>query len=198
MKLLFEYYRRMWLFLLLTSLLVFTGCGYYSLKGSLPAHIQTLSITPVLNESGEFGISETLGNTLIDRFIAENVLDLTRADQADSQLDVVVKSVTDKPYTYSLSESTSYEQVDDWRLTIRAQVVWYDITQDEAFFDKEFTSYAVYGQGVDITTDGRDNDDDGLIDSADDDEFGSPREFALKVAVNKIIDEIINEVTSTW
>ena len=41
-------------------------------------------------------------------------------------------------------------------------------------------------------------DSDGLIDGEDSDEFGSPRESAIRIAIEKITELIINEITSTW
>ena len=177
---------------------ILTSCGYYSLKGSLPAHIQSISISPVINETGEFGVSESLEDQITDIMISENVLDLASADRADSQLDITITSVMDKPYTYSISDNSAYEQVDEWRITVKAQVTWYDLTRDEAFFEKQFSAYGAYGTGVDISTDKIDNDNDGLVDGEDDDEFGSPRESALVFAIRNISEDIINEVTSTW
>ena len=43
-----------------------------------------------------------------------------------------------------------------------------------------------------------DNDGDGKIDSDDDDEFGEPREYASKVAIQKISEDIINDIMTTW
>ena len=42
------------------------------------------------------------------------------------------------------------------------------------------------------------NDNDGKIDSEDEDEFGEPREFASKIAVAKIAEDIINDIMTTW
>ena len=43
-----------------------------------------------------------------------------------------------------------------------------------------------------------DNDGDGKIDGEDEDEFGEPRDFASKVAVKKIAQDIINDIMTTW
>ena len=43
-----------------------------------------------------------------------------------------------------------------------------------------------------------DNDGDGLVDSEDEDEFGDPREYATKVAVKKIAQDILNEIMTSW
>ena len=47
-------------------------------------------------------------------------------------------------------------------------------------------------------SDGIDNDGDGKIDSDDDNEFGEPREYASKVAIQKISEDIINDIMTTW
>ncbi len=178
--------------------LMICGCGIYSFKGSLPAHIKTISISPVVNESSEFGISELISEKIMDILISENVLDVTGEEDADSRLNVIVKKVDDSPYTYTLPSDAVIEQVDEYRITIQATVVWYDLTRDEPLFEVSKSAWGAYGTGVDISTDKIDNDGDGLIDSEDEDEFGSPRESAIAVAIRIISEDIINEVTSTW
>ena len=50
----------------------------------------------------------------------------------------------------------------------------------------------------DISSDGIDNDGDGLIDAEDSDEIGDPRDLAVKVAVDKITTDVINDIVSMW
>jgi hypothetical protein len=170
------------------------ACGFYSMKGTIPAHIQSISITPIKNESTEFSVADLLSESINAQMIAENILKLTAQDKAHSQLDVIIKSVTDMPYTYSLNTEES-EHVDEWKITIKA---WSDLKKDEYLVDRQLSSFGIYGTGVDISSDGIDNDSDGLTDSEDSDEFGSPRESAVRIAVEKITELIINEITSTW
>ena len=37
-----------------------------------------------------------------------------------------------------------------------------------------------------------------MIDSEDEDEFGDPREFATKVATEKIAQDVLNEIMTSW
>ncbi len=180
------------------AVLFLSACGYYSLKGSLPANIASISISPVINETGEFGVGETVNEQISDLLIRENVLQLANEDVADSRLNITITSVKDEPYTYTASGNTEYEQVEEWRITVKAKIVWYDLTRDEALFDITKQEWGAYGTGVDIGSDGIDNDGDLLIDSEDDDEFGSPRESAMRLAIKKLSEDIISEVTSTW
>ena len=61
-----------------------------------------------------------------------------------------------------------------------------------------FSSFGTYSIDNDPSSDGLDNDNDGLIDGADSDEFGDARELAINVAIDKIAIDIVNAVLSTW
>ena len=39
------------------------SCMYYSFKGSIPAHINSIYLMPIINQSSEFIISETTINS---------------------------------------------------------------------------------------------------------------------------------------
>ena len=153
---------------------LFQGCWFYSIKGSLPVHIHSISLAPVTNESAEFSAAVILNEELNELMVNENVLDIVLPEQADSRLEVVITSVTDKPYTVTLSKG-GLEEVEEWKLTIKTAVIWYDLKRNEILFEKKMSSWGSYTPGVDISTDGLDNDGDNLIDGDDSDESGSPR-----------------------
>ena len=171
---------------------------FYSFKGSLPAHIHSISLAPVMNESTEFLAAEILNDELNELMVGENVLDLVTPDQADSQLEVVITSVTDIPQGVSFSSELGMEEVEEWRLTISAKVTWYDIKRDEILLEKTMSSWGVYAPGVDISTDNLDNDGDNLIDSDDSDEVGSPRESAMGISIRRLTEDIVSEISNTW
>jgi hypothetical protein len=90
------------------------------------------------------------------------------------------------------------EEVEEWKLTIKTSIKWYDLKRDELLFEKKMSSWGSYTPGVDISSDGLDNDGDNLIDSDDSDEIGSPRESALSISVRHLTEDIVNEITNTW
>ena len=182
----------------LIFIMFFQGCLFYSIRGSLPAHINSISLAPVVNESAEFEAAEILNEELNELMLNENVLDIVLPEQADSRLEVVILSVTDKPYTVTLSEDLGMEEVEEWKLTIKTSIIWYDLKRDEILFEKKMSSWGSYTPGVDISTDNIDNDGDNLIDSEDSDEIGSPRESALSISVRRLTEDIVNEITNTW
>ena len=176
--------------------LFFLSCGFYSMKGTIPAHIHNISISPIKNESSEFSISDMLSELINEQMIEENLLKLVGFEFAHSQLDITIVSVKDLPYTFSLNNDDN-ENVDEWKLTIKVMVKWSDLKYDEDLVNKTVSSFGIYKTGVDISSDGIDNDDDGFVDEDDSDEFGSPRESAIRIAVEKITTLILNEITST-
>ena len=183
----------------LIFIMFFQGCLFYSIRGSLPAHINSISLAPVVNESAEFEAAEILNEELNELMLNENVLDIVLPEQADSRLEVVILSVTDKPYTVTLSaDLVGMEEVEEWKLTIKTSITWYDLKRDEILFEKKMSSWGSYTPGVDISTDNIDNDGDNLIDSEDSDEIGSPRESALSISVRRLTEDIVNKITNTW
>ena len=43
----------------------FSGCSFYSIKGSIPNHLNTVVIDPIINESSEY----TIGQKFEDQFV---------------------------------------------------------------------------------------------------------------------------------
>ena len=70
---------------------------------------------------------------------------------------------------------------------------------NEVLFERELSSWGAYDPNQqDIGSDQIDNDNDGLKDDDDDDEYGLPRESAIKIASRQITESIINNIISTW
>jgi len=86
--------------ILLVFPFLFMSCSYYSFKGSLPAHIDNISVSPIFNQSTEYVVSDILDEEIYNILLKENVLKLVGIDNAKSKLDITIKSVTDKYYTY--------------------------------------------------------------------------------------------------
>ncbi len=163
------------------------------MAGSIPAHINSIAIPIVENQTAEFGMSESVTENLIAKFNEENILRVTDEDQATSILRGTIIKVTDAPYTF-----TKEEAVTEYRFTVHMKVEWYDVREDKVLIKKNFSGWGAYGLSGDISSDGIDNDNDGLIDGDDNNEYGDPREFATTTAVNKIAEDILNEIMTSW
>ena len=184
------------LFILL--ILMFQNCSFYSFKGSIPSHIDSVVISPFKNETSEYIISDLLNDKFLRLMLLENILDIVSFEEADSKLDITIKSISDKPNVYSFDTGTNYEIIDEWKIQMNVKIQWYDLINNENIIEKNITEWATYSLDNDIGNDNIDNDLDGLIDNQDDDEYGIPREGALRITMEKLSKRIINELTSTW
>ena len=186
--------------ILLPLIAVLVGCSFYSFKGSIPAHIKSVYVSPIKNNTIESSTSDVIKYELEQSFINENVLKLLSLENSDSRLDLTVISFVDKPYSYNIDDisTTGYEMVDRYRVDVKVRVEWHDLKNDLLLFDQEFLGWASYDPQNDIGSDGIDNDNDSFIDDKDDDEFVLPRESAIKIASKQITESIINNIISTW
>jgi len=179
-------------------LFVFSNCTYYSFKGSIPAHIKNVVIPPIVNKTSEYTVATILNEKFLDLMLLENILDIVSYESADSKLDIIIKSITDKPNVFTPDNSTGYEIVNEWKVMIQVDMIWYDLINNKDIINKSITEWSTYSLDADIGNDLIDNDLDGLIDSEDSDEYGTPKEGAMRIAIDKVSKRIINEITSTW
>ena len=77
----------------ITLLLLTTSCSFYSFKGSLPAHIDNISISPIINNSKEYIVLDVLNTEIYNTFLSENVLKLVDINHAKSRLEIKIISV---------------------------------------------------------------------------------------------------------
>ena len=173
--------------------LLLFGCAYYSMSGSIPANINNVAIPLFNNETVEFELSEKLTSGIIQEISSQNILRITNDTNGDSIINGSITSVSDGPYAFN-----SNEKVSEYRFSLSVKVSWIDNSDDSVFFDKTFSAFGTYSIDNDPSSDGLDNDDDGIIDGDDSDEFGDSRELAINVAINKIAVDIVNTVLSTW
>lgn len=185
--------KRLSYIVLILAIIVITGCGYYSMAGSIPPHIKSIAIPLVNNQTAEFGIAEDITDNIIEVFNEENILRIVDEDNADSILRGTIISLDDAPYTFS-----SEEAVSEYRINITMDISWSDVENGVDLLKKRYSGWGAYGLSGDINTDGIDNDGDGKIDEEDDDEFGDPRSFATKVAITKIAEDIVNNILTSW
>lgn len=177
------------------------SCSFYSFRGSIPVHIKSISISPIQNNTIESQAADDIKVSLENTFIDENILKLLPSGDSSSRLDIILLEFSDLPYSYSTDNISSigYEILSEKEIRIKVKVSWYDLISDVLLFDKQFSGSGIYNPSQqDIGSDQIDNDNDTYIDDDDDDEFGPPRESAVKIASKKISRQIVNEIVSTW
>ena len=175
------------------SIFLIVGCGYYSMAGSIPANINNVYIPLIENDTAEFEISENLTSKITQEIAIQNILKITDNSNSDSTILGVITSATDGPFTFD-----SNEQVDEYRFSISLKILWVDNENEKNLIEKTFTGFGNYSINNDPSSDGIDNDNDGILDENDDDEFGDSRELAINIAINKIASDVVNSILSTW
>ena len=183
---------------ILLFLFFINSCGSYSFKGSLPDGVNSIAISPIINNTSEYALTNSLNDNLNKELINQNILDIVDIYNSDTSLELTVLSVKDNSNIYITNENL-YETVQQWKLSIRVRINWYNMNSNLVIIDKDIEEWALYNNsGIDVSADGIDNDSDGLIDGNDSDEYGSAREAALRITSQKIINRIINELISNW
>ena len=175
------------------SLFLIIGCSYYSMAGSIPASINNIYIPLIENDTAEFEISENLTSKITQEIAVQNILKIVDNSNSDSTILGVITSASDKPFTFN-----SNEQVDEYRFSISLKILWIDNENEKNLIEKTFTGFGNYSINNDPSSDGIDNDNDGILDENDDDEFGDSRELAINIAINKIASDVVNSILSTW
>ena len=175
------------------SIFLIVGCSYYSMAGSIPANINNVYIPLIENDTAEFEISENLTSKITQEIAIQNIVKITDNSNSDSTILGVITSATDGPFTFD-----SNEQVDEYRFSISLKILWVDNENEKNLIEKTFTGFGNYSINNDPSSDGIDNDNDGILDENDDDEFGDSRELAINIAINKIASDVVNSILSTW
>ena len=113
-------------------IILLCGCSFYSFKGSIPAHIKSVYISPIENTTMESTISDAIKSQLEKSFIRENILKLLPPEDSGSRIDISIISFSDLPYSYDIDDldDTGFETVNAYEITIKAKVEWYDIKND--------------------------------------------------------------------
>mgnify|MGYP001166339073 CR=1 FL=1 len=188
-----ELKRRLKKIINITSIFLIVGCSYYSMAGSIPANIKNVNIPLIENDTAEFEISENLTSKIIQEIAIQNILRITDDSNSDSTILGVITNASDGPFSFDTNE-----QVDEYRFSLSLKVTWIDNENEKNLIEKTFTGFGNYSINNDPSSDGIDNDNDGILDENDDDEFGDSRDLAINIAINKIASDVVNSILSTW
>lgn len=155
-------------------ILVVSLSSCYSFKGSsVPPHLKTISI-PLFDDqsgSGEPGLREQMTNKLIARLRDDNSFQIADRLHADALVEGIITSMTTAPIVV-----TGGETLQKQRLTVTAKVTYQDIKLKKKIFEKQFANYGDYD--ISSGTGGRTS--------------------ALASALEKVTEDILNDVVSGW
>jgi hypothetical protein len=168
---------KQWRILVCWAMLGLSGAaaGCYSFTGgSVPAHLKTVAIPLVDDQSGfgEPGLREAFTTELTNLFINDNSLELTDRSKADAILEGVLLPISDAP-----SVVQQGEQVSKRRITMSAKFTFQDVKFHRAVWEKTFTNWGEYDSGGNLL---------------------SQRQAGLQEAMRKITEDILLETVSGW
>jgi hypothetical protein len=109
-----------------------TGCGYYSVSGSLPGHIKRAAVPLFENETVEAGIVEEVTEAVTDAIIRNGSMQVVRESQADAVVSGTIINVRDEADTYSRDE-----QAKQFRLRVLADVKFFDRVKNKVIFEEK-------------------------------------------------------------
>lgn len=159
--------------LILLTFSLFSGCVYSFKGGSVPAHLKTVAIPLIQDQSG-FGdptLRDEFTQQLVQRFTNDNTLQIADRGSADSILEGVIVDVKDAPAVVQ-----GGEQVAARRITVTARVTFQDLKLRKKIWEKDFNNWGDYASGSGLTQ----------------------RNDGIKEAVRKLTEDILNETVAGW
>jgi hypothetical protein len=150
-----------------------TGCLYSFTGASVPAHLKTVAIPLVDDQSnfGEAGIREQFTTELTNLFISDNSLEVADRTHADAILEGAITSIADAPSVVGQGE-----QVSKRRITMSVKFAFQDMKLRKKAWEKTFSNWGDYDSGGGL----------------------SQRQAGLQEAIKKITEDILLETVSGW
>lgn len=148
------------------------GCVKYSFKGALPSYLKTISIPLFEDRTSWAGLREEMTTKVIDAFISDNSLRVIEDEKsADLLLEGAISRIQEKYVAISGAEQVEQKQI--W--------VYVSVKCTNQRIDKELWS-------------GNLSDFDGVSGAGNLDELNR----AVSIAVDKIVEDIVNKTIAAW
>ncbi len=151
---------------------IFQGCGIYSFTGGRIPGVDKIHVPLFTNATIEFGLEEKLTNAIINAINNDNRLSIADRNDADAVLEGRITRISDSPYTYDKTE-----QVSEYKVEVFAHIVFENVKTLKLIIEEDFSGWGVYPGGS------------GGLDQ---------REAAIKIAMDKLAEDIIYRSLSGW
>lgn len=160
--------------ILLVAGVILSGCNYGFRGKNPPEGINKLYIPLFENTSNfsEADIKERFTETLKNKVVADNTFLLDDKAKADGMLTCNIATVTDEPLVISGDENVTKRKV-----TITISADFQNLKTGKQIWQKSFNNFGEY------------NSSSGTF---------SEREVGVNEAIDKITEDILNDLTSNW
>tara|TARA_B100000902_G_scaffold179166_1_gene172357 strand:- start:172 stop:675 length:504 start_codon:yes stop_codon:yes gene_type:complete len=157
------------------NIIILYSCGIYSFSGSsVPKDAQSVYIVQVKNSATltnpEF--SQTMTNSLINRFLNETKLSIKEDLSADLIFEGEVLDYTIQPISINSNENATQN-----RLKITIKIIYTNNLVESESFEKKFTNYTDFDSGLD---------------------FLSIEDSLNELIIEDLIESIFNDTFSNW
>lgn len=160
---------------ILTLISTFPACGVYGFRGNNPPEgINRLFIAQFRDNSGfsDPVLPDRFTEELKQRIIRDNTFRIAEKTASDASLECSILSVVDEALVIVSGENVTRRKV-----TITVSADFEDLKKQKAIWKKSFTNYGEY--------------------ESNSNDF-SLRDNGVKIAVSKITEDILIELTSNW
>lgn len=113
---------------LLAAILVATGCGY-TLRSTLPAHIQTVAVPVFKNRTAQPGVENFITRAVADAFATNGRLRVVKPEQADAVLDGEITG-----YQVDSVAFDPAANVRQYRLTVTMNLRFRDVRDNKVLY----------------------------------------------------------------
>jgi hypothetical protein len=147
----------------------------YGFRGNNPPEgIRTLSVPLFTDNSGfsEANFKENFTENLKNKIINDNTFRLADKNVADGQLNCTIISVTDDPLVISGNESVAKRKI-----TIAVNLDFQNLKTQRRIMERRYENWGEYNTSASTF---------------------SNREQGVREAINRICEDILNDITSNW
>lgn len=149
------------------------ACARYSTSSGLIGGIRSVAIPLAENDTPEELIADLLTEATTDGFAEDGRLRVVDEGSADAVLGLQLRRIVDRPFTYTAAEET-----EQYRIQLFVTAVLAKTADQKALLElEELTGWGTYDAQL--------SDEEG-------------RDPAIEAALNMIIEEIVDRMTTTW
>lgn len=157
------------MFKFLFVIILFLSCCGYSTRTIIPAHLKSVAIPVVVNETMKPGLGELLTDQLITDFNRDRSLRVTSLDKAHLIINCKITNYDRSPQSY-----TSAQEVLIWKITLSAYVEAEDKVEETFLYQGNISTFVTY------------------------DNQSESEDTGIDRAVKKLSQEILRKVLTTW
>ena len=159
----------------LVLILHFSGCGIYSFRGNNPpAGIKTLAV-PLFNDISGFaeaGLKENFTESLKNKIISDNTFLITDKTKADGLINATIMGVKDDPLVISGNDNVTKRKI-----SISVKVEFQNLKKQKQIWERTYENWGEYNSS---------------------DNTFSARLTGISTALDRICEDILNDITSNW